>query len=219
MLTKQNGIWHLKTAPYHPLANSLAERAVQVFKWAMKKGGAGELTNKLARFLLHYRMTSQATTGMTPVELLMGHSPPTHLDKLRSNISARVECKQLSQKLYNDDRSRECSFLLQEKVHVWEAGNNFSSDCQGDWVETEKCSLQKKLDDGRLVKRHIDHIQPCTSTSIPTDAPETQQDEDMFNQIDIPSSSNPTSPTTPLNKSSTQEVPINQELPRRFQRI
>ena len=29
---KQNGITHLRTAPYHPASNSLAERAVQNFK-------------------------------------------------------------------------------------------------------------------------------------------------------------------------------------------
>jgi len=35
--TKQNGIWHVKSGPYHPASNSLAERAVQTFKAFMKK--------------------------------------------------------------------------------------------------------------------------------------------------------------------------------------
>jgi len=37
--TKQNGILHLKSAPYHPAAasNGLAERAVQTFKAFVKK--------------------------------------------------------------------------------------------------------------------------------------------------------------------------------------
>ena len=72
-----------------------------------------------------------------------------------------------------------------------------------------------KLEDGRLVKRHIDHIQPRTST----DVPEEQQDEDIFDQIDIPPSSDSTSPTTPLSEASTQKVPRNPEPPRRSQRI
>ena len=72
-----------------------------------------------------------------------------------------------------------------------------------------------KLDDGRLVKGHINHIQPRTST----DVPEEQQDEDMFDQIDIPPSSDSTSPTALLSEASTQEVPRKPEPPRRSQRI
>ena len=33
----QNGIRHIKVTPYHPSSNGLTERAVQVFKDAMKK--------------------------------------------------------------------------------------------------------------------------------------------------------------------------------------
>ena len=217
MFAKQNGIRHLKTAPYHPSTNGLAERAVQVFKRGMKKSGSGELETKLARFLLHYRTTPHATTGTTPAELLMGRSPRTHLDMLRPNISARVESKQLSQKLHHDDRSRKRSFLPQEKVYVREAGNN--SPWTAGVIESRRGSVhyEMKMEDGKLVKRHIDHIQPRTST--PTDVPEKQQDEDIFDQIDIPSSSNSTSPTTQPNEPSAQEVARNQEPPRRSERI
>ena len=219
MFTKQNGIRHLKTAPHHPSTNGLAERAVQVFKRGMKKSGPGELKTKLARFLLHYRTTPHATTGTTPAELLMGRSPRTHLDMLRPNISARVEGKQLSQKLYHDDRSRERSFLSQEKVYVREAGNN--SPWIAGVIESRQGSVHYgvKLENGRLVKRHIDQIQPRIST--PIDVPENQLDEDTFDQIDIPSFSNSIPPTTTTqpNEPSTQEVRRDQELPRRSKRI
>ena len=46
-----------------------------------------------------------------------------------------------------------------------------------------------RLEDGRLVKRHIDHMQPRTATSRDT-AEESQ--EDTLEQIDIPSQPTPT---------------------------
>ena len=88
--TKRNGIRHLTTTPYHPSTNGLAERAVQIFKQAMRKSQSGDLKTKLARFLLHYRTTPHATTGTTPAELLMGRPLRTLLDLMRPNISAKV---------------------------------------------------------------------------------------------------------------------------------
>ena len=45
---KKNGVKHIRTAPYHPVSNGLAERAVQTFKEGMKKLIEGTLETKLA---------------------------------------------------------------------------------------------------------------------------------------------------------------------------
>ena len=63
----------MKSAPYHPASNGLAERAVQIFKQGMKRMKAGSLTDRIARVLFSYRITPQTTTGLSPAELLMGH--------------------------------------------------------------------------------------------------------------------------------------------------
>ena len=40
---KANGIKHIRSAPYHPSTNGLAERFVQTFKKAMKTNAQDEL--------------------------------------------------------------------------------------------------------------------------------------------------------------------------------
>eukprot|EP00061_Rhincodon_typus_P014529 g41598.t1 len=69
---KSNGIWHIRTAPYHPMSNGLAEGTVQMLKAGFKKQLIASLDTKLSRFLFDYRTNPQATTGIAPAELLMG---------------------------------------------------------------------------------------------------------------------------------------------------
>ena len=71
--TRQNGIRHNKTAPYHPRSNRLAERFIQAFKSAMKKISrqSVDLNKNLTNFLLNYRKTPQSTVEEAPAMLLM----------------------------------------------------------------------------------------------------------------------------------------------------
>ena len=48
---RQNGVKHIRTAPYHPASNGLAERAVQTFKSAVKRMTSGTIETKVSRFL------------------------------------------------------------------------------------------------------------------------------------------------------------------------
>ena len=75
---KQNGIEHIRTLPYHPASNGLAERSVQTFKMGLKQITEGSLQARLNKFLFQYRLTPQTTTGLSPAELMFGRRLRSH---------------------------------------------------------------------------------------------------------------------------------------------
>ena len=48
--TQGNGIRHIKTSPYHPASNGLAERSVQTLKEYLKKNDTDDLNTNISRF-------------------------------------------------------------------------------------------------------------------------------------------------------------------------
>ncbi|XP_063954090.1 uncharacterized protein K02A2.6-like [Lytechinus pictus] len=100
---KANGIRHVKSAPYHPATNGLAERAVQTVKAALRKM-SGPLQTRVARFLLSYRSTPHSVTLQTPAEMLMKRKLRTRVNMAIPDNKATVEKNQLSQKLHHDSR-------------------------------------------------------------------------------------------------------------------
>jgi len=104
--TKQNGIQHVKSAPYHPASNDLAERIVQTFKASMKKETDGTVNTHMSRFLSQYRIAPHSTTGITPAEMLPAQRPRTQLDLLIPDLSSKMQQKQQTQKLYHDKKTK-----------------------------------------------------------------------------------------------------------------
>ena len=76
---KQNGIRHIRTAPYHPASNGMAERAAKTFKEGMKKMNERSVETRVSRFLARYRITLQTSTGVSPAELLLGRKTRSRL--------------------------------------------------------------------------------------------------------------------------------------------
>ena len=186
---KRNGVRHVKSAPYHPASNGLAERAVQTFKESMRKQSKDSLNTRIARFLFSYRITPHTTTGTSPAELLFSRLPRSHLDLLKPTLAGRVLRKQEKQKENHDVRSKERTFQVGDFVFICDFPDR-KHWLSGKIISTKgPCSYLVKLEDGRIVRRHVDHIRACTSNSCtpPTDvsAPLNGSDDDLAD-ISIP---------------------------------
>ena len=116
--TEMNGIRHTRCAPYHPASNGLAERFVQSFKQSLKASvnDGRSLTQRLSSFLLTYRTTAHATTGVPPCKLLTGREFRTRLSLLRPDVGKFVRDRQDAQKVSHDRRVRDRSFVVGDRV-------------------------------------------------------------------------------------------------------
>ncbi|KAK7882126.1 hypothetical protein WMY93_028300 [Mugilogobius chulae] len=99
MFLKSNGVKHIRSAPYHPASNGLAERFVQTFKHALKSSrGTKPVQQRLDTFLLTYRNTPHATTKETPAMLFLGRKLRSRLDFLKPSVSGAVHQSQDAQR-------------------------------------------------------------------------------------------------------------------------
>ena len=201
-----NGITHVKSSPYHPSTNGLAERAVQIFKAGIKKQAEGTLESKLAHFLFHYRLTPQTTTGQSPSELLLGRRIKSRLDLLQPSVRTKVFKSLQQQKLNHDKSTKARTFKVDDPVFV--------KTHQGTpvWIEgivteiTGPLSYKIKLNDGSVIRRHVDHIRIRHSQGQPDCSTEPSDDSFMF----------PSPKATP--SCPTQDTPQQQPVLRRSTR-
>jgi transposase InsO family protein len=162
-----NGINHILVAPYHPSSNGKAERFVQTFKAAMRKSqkGGKDWEKNLSTFLLNYRITAHATTGMPPCELLMKRPLRTRLDIMRPDVKKTVEQAQSRQK--KAYRSSNQMKEFNEGEPVW-ARNYHDGD---KWIPATVVQKQGPLtykvrvNDSLTWKRHVDQLKPRVENS------------------------------------------------------
>ena len=212
----RNGIRHVKTAPYHPASNGLAERAVQVFKTSFKKMREGTVADRLARVLFSYRITPHSTTGLSPAQLLCGRNLHSRLDFVLPDPTARVEAQLQRQKESHDQHSRTHKFSVNDQVYA----HNFRSGqawLPGSILKASgPVSLVVRLSDGREWTRHQDHIRKRLDTSTETECvPEgSSLLQGLFTEDDIAmqAESDPVSAPSPTQTSpgSTSVSPSSQ---------
>ena len=83
-----NNVKHIKSSPYHPATNGLAERFVQTLKQALKVSKCEEksLQHRLANFLLQYRNARHASTETSPALLMIGRDLRSRLHLLKPDL-------------------------------------------------------------------------------------------------------------------------------------
>eukprot|EP00731_Ephydatia_muelleri_P000099 Em0001g99a len=92
---QRNGFRHIRSAPYHPATNGLAERAVQTVKNALRKT-SGDIDTCLSRFLFQYRgmpkwIPGKVTAVRGPLTLIVtlddGTEGRYHVDHVKERIT------------------------------------------------------------------------------------------------------------------------------------
>ena len=154
---RENGIIHRTTAPYHPSSNGLAERAVQTLKSGLKKL-SGPMEARLSKFLFSYRTTPQATTGVSPAQLMFGRPLRTRLDLVLPDVAKRVCQRQMRME---DTRATSSirSFDVGDPVLCRDFGP-----AKTKWIsatilrKTGPLSYEVILPDGRVWRRHVDQL-------------------------------------------------------------
>ena len=124
--------------------------------------------HRLAEFLFTYRFTKHATTNVSPSELFLKRKLRTRVDLLKPDIKNFVSSKQAEQKSHHDGSAKLRILFPGQSVMVM---NYRSSD---KWIPG---TVLKKLgpvtycieiDNGKIVKRHIDQLRHSSTPSGPS---------------------------------------------------
>ncbi|XP_043216310.1 uncharacterized protein LOC122378840 isoform X1 [Amphibalanus amphitrite] len=223
----QNGITHLRTAPLSPKSNGLAERAVQTVKQGLRKQGNGTLHTKLARVLFTYRSSPHSTTGVTPAELMTGRRMRTRLDCMLPSLQDRVVSSQWKMKERYDRQAQRRTILPGMSVLVSQVSGLAGVGRTTRWlpghcINISGLKLTVRLDDGRVLQRHLDQVVPRAvagnqAVRQPTDwtaAPRPPQTP-LTSLPTTPTSQATPSPPTPSPPTPTPLPPPPAECPER----
>ena len=164
---------------------------MQIVKKGLKKEKEGTMVSKIAKVLMAYRTTPQSTTGVSPSELLQGRRIRTRLDLLKPSVTERVEQHQLQQKISHDGSARRRFFEKGETVYAQNFGTG-----QKWMLVTGPVSFMVRLQDGRVIRRHQDHLR----RRIPDVEPEKPAEADDIPEILIDAF--PLAPSPPVTHSS-----------------
>ena len=153
----------------------------------------GPLETRIPRFLLKYRVTPQSTTGTAPAELLMRRRIRTHLDLLYPTNHQKAR----NQKEKHFVRNQKPIYLnIGERVmaHNFGSGNKW---LPGKIVSKEGRNVVNiELTDGRIWRRHIDHVIVNKTQENKNESFSRPQGEESMDPLTMPGGINEEQTTT-----------------------
>ena len=131
------------------------------------KNNEHDVQQNLDNFLLTYRSTKHATVGCSPAQLFLGRDLRTRISLVRPNLKENVINKQGTQKFYYDQHSKYREFFPGDAVLVrdprkeetWWPGTIAERSAPKTYIVT--------LTDGRVWKRHVDHLKRRELVAMP----------------------------------------------------
>ena len=158
-----NRIRHIKSAPYHPATNGLAERFVGTLKQALKSSKASEvnLQEKLAVFLMAYCNAPHSTTSASPASLLIGRQLRTRLDLLNSTSITNAKVLNSQSKTMDYEFSPFREFSVGDTVLVRDYRSNQTDKWQNAIITDRLGPLSYRVQvpsEAMSWKRHVDQI-------------------------------------------------------------
>lgn len=231
---KRNGVKQILVSAYHAASNGAAERMVQSFKRYLtaSKRTRDTIQERIANFLLCYRSTKHSTTGCTPAKLFMGRELRTRLSLVHPDIQNNVENKQSAQIQAHDKKCPLREFVRGEGVWVKDP---IKRDKWFPGLVENKIAPKTyiiKLDDGRVWKRHVDHMRKGQIDKSQNIENEQSYDNenviqndivigDMYDNVmnDLDMRDNNDNETRSVADENTEDEPLTVDEPRRSSRM
>ena len=188
---QSNNIQAIRSSPYHPKTNGLAERAVRTFKERMTASrDVSDIDARLQKFLLSYRNAPQKSTGRPPSELMFGRRLRTRLDLLKPDVRSSIDKANFRQQLQHDKSATHRSFKGGDAVWVL---NPSGSGYQPGEIHRRTGPLSYQvLTNGKTVRKHADQLRKRSrrATEVPEANADASDDSDATT-LEVRSPSSP----------------------------